>query len=348
MPECRIELLLDDSSYDPIVIFGDIAHIAPSSLAGPRGTVAKEIGKRDEYRNLILLCKNCHARIDGHSKKFTVEFISKIKKEHEAWVRVSLPEQQKSRHIWTTILLQGAHPIDPACALTALRPELSDKAKHILTVRPDKYSWQHVLNVLGKSVHEILDNTDSFERRFAVFPLAPVSACVALGYFLTDRPRVKLFQYHRHRQSWDWSRTSSTTNGRITVKWPKTSSRKRGQLVICVEISGLISNDQIEGVGSDLLGIVRIKVLRPSTDWLQKSDQIDSFGREVHNLFEDIIRRFPSASQWHLLVAAPAPIGVRIGQAMNPSVTPPVQLYEFQRGAIPPYSKSVVLGERQV
>ena len=345
MPECRIELLLDDSSHDPTVIIGDIAHVAASSDTGPRGATAKIADARDEYSNLILLCKNCHARIDGQSRKFTVGAINTIKTEHEAWVRTSLPERGKSRHPWTTVLLQGSYPIDPVRVISALRPDQADKAPHILTVRPDRQSWLQVRDQLASSVLNILDDADSFDRRFAVFPLAPVSACIALGFNLTDRPRVKLFQYHRHIQSWDWSATSPRPITPLTIKWPRTTSRKRGQVIICFEVSSVISKDHVQGVGRNLLGVVRMRVSKPSTGWLRKFEQIESFGRQVHELFEGILRRFPSANCWHLLVAAPAPVAVRIGQAMNPSIIPPVQLYEFHRAAVTAYAPSILLGE---
>jgi hypothetical protein len=36
MPECRIDLVVDATEYDPIVIIGEIAHGAAASDDGPR------------------------------------------------------------------------------------------------------------------------------------------------------------------------------------------------------------------------------------------------------------------------------------------------------------------------
>lgn len=63
LPNCRIELLADATDHDPIVVIGDIAHIEASGSGGPRGNVSSDLKSRDEYENLILLCKNCHARL---------------------------------------------------------------------------------------------------------------------------------------------------------------------------------------------------------------------------------------------------------------------------------------------
>ena len=65
IPTCRVELFAEATDYDPVVIIGDIAHIEASSDSGPRGNKKMVRKERDEYDNLILLCQNCHARLDG-------------------------------------------------------------------------------------------------------------------------------------------------------------------------------------------------------------------------------------------------------------------------------------------
>jgi hypothetical protein len=65
MPNCRVELLADATGYDPIVVIGEIAHIAAISDHGPRAEAGLDNSSRNDYENLILLCQNCHAQIDG-------------------------------------------------------------------------------------------------------------------------------------------------------------------------------------------------------------------------------------------------------------------------------------------
>src|SRR3972149_2165315 len=65
VPECRAELLVDATDHAPIVVIGDIAHIEASSDRGPRANRRISPKERDSYENLILLCKNCHAKFDA-------------------------------------------------------------------------------------------------------------------------------------------------------------------------------------------------------------------------------------------------------------------------------------------
>ena len=36
VPTCRVEVFVDETDYDPIVVIGDIAHMAAASDDGPR------------------------------------------------------------------------------------------------------------------------------------------------------------------------------------------------------------------------------------------------------------------------------------------------------------------------
>lgn len=343
MPECRVELLVDDSAYDPVVIMGDIAHVMASSDEGPRGNKCESIGKRDEYENLILLCKNCHAKIDGQKKKFDVDAIKKIKAEHEAWVRTSLPERGQSNIGWEAILLQDAKPFDAQQAIDALSPDFLEGKPHLIEVYPEKEEWRTIVQRIGLAMNALFKRSDPFNKRFAIFPLAPVSACVALGFCLSDRPRVRLFQYHRYSQSWNWKASLRDYAKPKIVGLPARANHKHGQVVICFEISAKIQKVHINDVGGKVIGTISIQVPRPSTSWLRSDGQLDELGRIAHETFEIIQNQFPNATSWHLLLATPAPVAVRIGQAMNPTMIPPVQLYEFNRSAIPPYVPSIQL-----
>jgi hypothetical protein len=62
MPECRVEVFTEATDYDPIVIIGEIAHVAGAADAGPRAAPELGTAQRNDYENLILLCKNSDVR----------------------------------------------------------------------------------------------------------------------------------------------------------------------------------------------------------------------------------------------------------------------------------------------
>ena len=48
VPQCRIELLADATEYDPIVVIGEIAHMAASQDRGPRADAALSTASRND------------------------------------------------------------------------------------------------------------------------------------------------------------------------------------------------------------------------------------------------------------------------------------------------------------
>lgn len=105
MPGCRISLVLDETETDNPALVGEMAHIVAESPAGPRGVSSLTADERDLYDNLILLCRNDHRAIDAQPAAWPVEELKKVKREHEDWVRSSLPnfdiQRQKDDEIYS-------------------------------------------------------------------------------------------------------------------------------------------------------------------------------------------------------------------------------------------------------
>ncbi len=345
VPECRIELFADATEHDPIVLIGDIAHIEAASNQGPRANATSLVGSRDEYENLILLCKNCHARLDGQKHTNTFELIRQLKADHEAWVREALPERGRSTVGWRVLVLQGTAPIDAELATQALSPDFAAGQPVVITVPMPATDWPGFGRQIGAEVRTLLMPADPYDSRFAVFPLAPVSACIALGYMLTNRPRVRLFQFHRDAQNWVWPTTSPACASLEVNGLPKDNAPSAGPIILCFRLSAQIQRaDLPAALAREAACVVDISIPSPTTAWLQKPDQLEDLGRTVRCVFESVLATRPRATAWHIFYAGPAPGAVKVGQQLNPTMSPPVQLYEFNRSVTPPYSASMMLG----
>jgi hypothetical protein len=344
VPTCRIELFAEATEHDPIVTIGDIAHIEASSDAGPRANPTKAKKERDEYDNLILLCLTCHRRLDGQKNSNSIEFIRQLRADHEAWVRNSLPERGKSTTGWRVILLQGTHPLDAEPAMKALNPDFPSGDPLVLKADMNKETWDVIQKRMADEVAAILDAGDPFDFRLAIFPLAPISACLALGYCLTNRPRVRLFQYYANDHSWAWPIEMPPQEEIMVSGMPGSVRVASGEVAICFHLSADIRDDAICDVGRSFLGEVHITAPSPTLGWLRHDAQLKALARVSRDVFETCQSHFPNAEKWHLFFAGPAPGGVIVGQQINPTMCPPVQLYEYRRGRKPAYRPSIVLG----
>ncbi|HQN42765.1 MAG TPA: HNH endonuclease [Anaerolineaceae bacterium] len=93
---CRLELTIDASKVSDEVIIGEECHIVAHENNGPRGNSPLSSNDRDKPSNLILLCRNHHKSIDDQPDIYTVDVLTRIKKEHEAWVRSRLSNTRQA------------------------------------------------------------------------------------------------------------------------------------------------------------------------------------------------------------------------------------------------------------
>lgn len=338
MPDCRIELFAT-GAYDPICIIGEMGHVIGSSDAGPRAQPAFDSKSRDAYENLILLCRNCHKKIDGLISDYPPERLQQIKHDHEAWVRTALPERGFSTKKWKVIRLEGEIPFDPTTIDEALTPDQTGSETKI-KVTLTGFSWQQVQRTLREDVERSIGEQDSIASRIAVFPLAPVSACLYLGYLLTNRLNVRAFQYHRDAATWAWP----TDPGPATFpSFAETTASIEScpEVFFLFHLSAQIDASAIRARVGGSQAVFECSVPNPSTSWLRSKAQLDELARKSRDTFEIAADRYPRTTRWHILYAGPAPGAVVVGQQLNPTMVPATQFYEFQR---PTHISSILTG----
>lgn len=130
LSDCRAELVIDETSSDPSVIVGELAHIRGEKPGSARYDVNMTPTERNGYDNRILICPSCHTKIDNQQNTYTVDELLRIKREHEAWVRDSLKSEVVNvsfaeLSVVTKYLISGQY--SPSISFTVVPPK--DKIK---------------------------------------------------------------------------------------------------------------------------------------------------------------------------------------------------------------------------
>jgi hypothetical protein len=81
-PDCRERVAVTNATGQSFLT-GEMAHIIARQAHGPRGNGE---GGADTYQNLILLCPNCHTKVDKTPGDYPVDLLLKWKGDHERWV----------------------------------------------------------------------------------------------------------------------------------------------------------------------------------------------------------------------------------------------------------------------
>jgi hypothetical protein len=328
MSNCRMEVFITETGYNPIWNIGEMGHISASSDGGPRSNPLLSAGSRDKYENLILLCRNCHGRIDGLKELYTEERLLQIKEDHESWVRTALPERGFSSIQWSVVKLQGEVAPDSLTVAEALSPD-QERDEIQISVSPSRDSWPSIQADLRHRIEAILLNGNSLSSRIAVFPLAPVSACLFSGYMLTNRMKVRAFQYHRDDATWAWPKDARQMTSPTFVETEESLSVSAEVLFLfnlTAPIDAASARSKIDGEQA----VYECSVPNPSTAWLQSKTQLDELARKARETFEQAFIKYPKSGRWHIFYAGPAPGAVVVGQQLNPTLIPEVQLYEYQ------------------
>ncbi len=328
LPTCRLDLIADETDHDPAVPIGEIAHVEGAADGGPRANRRLSPRQRDAYENLILLCAHCHAKLDRQHGSYSVDFIRRLKSDHEAWVRASLPERGRTKRGWRALLLRAAHPIDATTFEAALSPDFIEGSVTEVNTVSAGDDWPAISAVLPRHVGTLFSAGDPFNNRFAVFPLAPVSTCLYLGYLLTNRPSVQLFQFHRDERPWQWPANAGARSG-LSIDTICRADNPT-EVAFLFELSASVDRDRVRSLLPGTMEVLSINVADPRTNWLRSPRQLIELARLAREAFEDALARIPGALRWHLFYAGPAPGAVAVGQQLNPTMTPPVQLYEYR------------------
>src|ERR1700682_5660138 len=129
----------------------------------------------------------------------------------------------------------------------ALSPDFIVGAPDVLSVLMDS-NWAEAGKRIAATARALLAGDDVFDKRIAVFPIAPVSACIALGYYLTSRPHVRLFQHHRDEQTWAWPRRALPADD-IRVSGFDGEIRDADAVIFVFHFSGTVTDEVLVEAG---------------------------------------------------------------------------------------------------
>lgn len=93
---CRIAVTADKQSVTDAYPFGENAHIVAEKNEGPRGSAEMSPSLRNSYFNLILLCPNCHTKIDKSPEDYPPDKLHQIKRDHESEMNQLHPANKDS------------------------------------------------------------------------------------------------------------------------------------------------------------------------------------------------------------------------------------------------------------
>ena len=253
--------------------------------------------------------------------------------------------QERLRTGRFVVIQDTMSPVNIQSVLEAIDPAPPLGPPLYLRRRPADLPWQVAAEHQQRLVDEALELSRERLPRFATFGFTPIPLAVHLGYLLSDRVEVAAYQWHRERLTWAWdpSITEGDTDFVITGI-PDAAVSGAVEVVLRVSLSAPVAREQTAVVVPGAPVEIDITVREPDTvTWLVHPDQIGAFRRALRDTLAQIRQQVPQCTCIHLFAAVPMGCAVAAGQAINPRMNAPVQLYEFDRRLDPPYQPAMRL-----
>jgi hypothetical protein len=349
---CNKPLWKSSVTQEPVNI-GQQAHIYAFSDDGPRGNKRILPKKRNEIGNLLLVCPECHRKIDKEADggRYTVAILRAWKAEHERRIEIVTGiDPSKKSHV----LLYGANvgdhssPLNFAEAAHALFPQrhTADERPIVLGTinsaftdrRPEfwRIEDENLRTLFEKRVRERVSSGEV--SHLSVFAIAPQPLLVLLGTLLIDITNADVFQRHREPQTWAWPTRAS----KLTFEVQEPSSCQ-GPPALVLALSAPITDDRITAVLGADAAIWRVTVPRPHNDLIKSRAHLSDFRAVIRPLLDRIKDRHGASATLHIFPAAGVSPAIELGRVRMPKAKMPWKVYDqvdARDGFIPALSLS--------
>lgn len=318
---------------------GEVAHIVADSKKGPRGSEDSKALAADPS-NLMLLCFDCHKRIDADPETYAKTVLLKMKARHEKWVetvyglnaaQVTTPVLIRvpvNRHLprfsvqdaRVAVLKNSNYHCVPADGYIeldenrlALRDHEVDFWNHLQRELPNQFDAQ-----LGW-----LTTTNELSPHLSVFAFGPMPLLILAGYILGNKRPTTVYQWSRNSESWLWDRPHATSE--LKASWTPVPSA--AMVALALSVSATVDRAAIQAVVPGVpivefnVAPVGLNVVGCEDDVLYLRKKLTELVTALHEAGVKRIELFP---------AAPLSICVEFGRLLLPKAHPSVRIWDYQ------------------
>lgn len=314
------------------------AHIIGDSPDGPRGNELSKTLSKDPS-NLILLCPECHDLIDSKSgeKKYTVEVLKSMKKEHEERIdfltgicpnqkslvvaygpKLGQDNQLFQKDVLNNIILPERYPLDLNPIEIHMKNTALDESMQVYwqteELQIETLCWDKVIKTLesGACSH------------ISLFPLGPQPLLIKLGTILNDRYNVQVYQKHREPDTWRWLENRSSNS--IIVEEPADKT-KEPMLIIALSTQAIKAR-VLRRFGANA-SIWTITCDIPRNDMMESKYQLEQFRMAARKVMDDIKNSNPENIDLKIFMAAPASCAVELGRIRMPKADSKWVIFDY-------------------
>ena len=321
------------------VNLAEMAHIYSFSKAGPRGwgIFNRLPSALNEVENLMLVCHDCHKKIDQdkQGERYSADLLKKWKAQHEARVRIAtgISANKKSHVIlYGSRIGDESSPLQTAIAFDAMFPDWNPADDRSVDLSMESALddsstefWiahsRHLQKEFDRHIRVRIEEAEP--NHFSIFALASQPLLILLGSLFTDKVPAVVYQAHREPKTWKWQ--SHPDGFQFRVNEP---ADKNGIPVLVFSLSATISRERIESIFGENISFWELTIDQPHNDFLRSEAQLSMFREVVRKLMVTIKTAHPNAKNLKILPAMPVSCAVELGRVRMPKADLPWVIYD--------------------
>ncbi|MCW5966022.1 MAG: SAVED domain-containing protein [Bryobacterales bacterium] len=320
------------------VNIGQKAHIHSFSERGPRGNDGISVGDLNSVANLMLVCHECHRKIDHKHDggRYPAALLRRMKSEHELRVeRTTGIDANKKSHILLFGSNIGDHtsPLQYEQAAAALFPNhypaqvtpLDLSTINASFLDRDEEFWDLEAKSLRRKFTQRVSEriaTGDIDH-LSVFAIAPQPLLILLGTLLGDIVPADVYQRHREPPTWEWP--EHTTPVSLNLHEPTTVG---GPPALVIALSATVARERVTRILGSGAAIWTITTPAPHNDLIKSRSDLAQLRSICRSLFDRIKATYGSSETLHLFPACGVSVAVELGRVRMPKADMPWQVYD--------------------
>lgn len=324
-------------TQEPVNI-SEKAHIYAFSEKGPRGwgPFKWNLSGLNDVMNLMLMCHDCHKKIDKEKDggRYQAPLLIKWKEAHEKRIDVVTgvnPTKKSHVVLYGANIGEETSLLQPEHAKWALFPKWYPAEERPVTLA---MTWEGQDDEPGYWVTEEQNLARNFERQirpfmrdgchFSIFGLAPIPLLIRLGTFFTDKTAAQVYQLQREpEQTWQWEDEAENLDYRLLE--PDSFDHPP---VLILSLSATIKRERIISVLGPDVSIWEITIPRPNNDFLKAAAQLSEFRKICRELMVRIAEKHAGTEPLSIFPAIPVACAVDFGRIRMPKAEIPWVIYD--------------------
>ncbi len=307
--------------------WGEVAHVLPASPKGPRAREEHSDGQAEaltnDCNNLMLLCPNCHDKIDRDAEGYPENDLSGLHQAYQERIRLAASAPDGGRAV--AVIVQSQHfattnDISERDLLTAMSSEGLTAFDHPIKIifQPpgprgrDELYWQSIKDDVQHKLENQLRRRGGMyvdAPALAVVGVADIPALVLLGQAIGDRSKRLLFSSNRE-YGLKWPDQSASPPEYLFTPAPDGD----GPLALVLSISAKIPFRDVIGV---LPGarVAELTIPEPGYNMVKNRRVIHAFRDALQVHLSQLEAQTPG--EIHVFPAIPAALAIEFGALLT-------------------------------